>query len=124
MLGEQHPAVGSGHALAEINDLEPREGRRVAHRRFPIVGIASIHGRSLLNRIVPLAADIPPTPCATEILAPLTCAAAPPRSWRTLSCSEAHFGQNGRGGKYVCLQSPQRCGRNSPARVPSQKCLV
>src|ERR1700738_2339461 len=33
-------------------------------------------------------------------------------------------GQNGRGGKYTLAQASQRCRRNSPAFVPSQKCWV
>jgi hypothetical protein len=37
--------------------------------------------------IVPLAANIPPTPWQTEILAPGICAGASPRIWRTLSCN-------------------------------------
>ena len=36
--------------------------------------------------IVPLAANMPPTPWQTEILAPGICAGAMPRIWRTLSC--------------------------------------
>jgi hypothetical protein len=35
--------------------------------------------------IVPEAANMPPTPWQTEILAPGTCAGAMPRIWRTLS---------------------------------------
>lgn len=42
---------------------------------------------SLLKMMVPLAANMPPTPWAMEILAPGTCAAAVPRNWRTLSWS-------------------------------------
>jgi hypothetical protein len=45
------------------------------------------HPLSLLKIMVPLAANMPPTPWATEILAPATWAAAVPRIWRTLSCS-------------------------------------
>jgi len=33
--------------------------------------------------IVPLAANMPPTPWQTEILAPRICAGAVPRVWRT-----------------------------------------
>jgi hypothetical protein len=36
--------------------------------------------------IVPLAANMPPTPWQTEIFAPGTWAGAMPRIWRTLSC--------------------------------------
>ena len=42
---------------------------------------------SLVKIIVPLAANMPPTPWHTEIFAPGTCAGAMPRIWRTLSCS-------------------------------------
>jgi hypothetical protein len=35
--------------------------------------------------IVPEAANMPPTPCQTEILAPGIWAGAVPRAWRTLS---------------------------------------
>ena len=35
VLGQQHAAVGSGHPLAQIDDLEPRKRRVVAHRCFP-----------------------------------------------------------------------------------------
>src|SRR5258708_15558909 len=41
-----------------------------------------------------------------------------------LTSRAAQWGQNGRGGKYAVLQESQRCRRNSPARVPSQKCNV
>src|SRR5437016_5113654 len=41
-----------------------------------------------------------------------------------LTSRAAQCGQNGRGGKYAFLQESQRCRRNSPARVPSQKCIV
>ena len=44
------------------------------------------HGGSLLNTMVPAAANMPPTPCAIEIFAPGTCAGATPRSCRMLSC--------------------------------------
>jgi hypothetical protein len=37
--------------------------------------------------LVPEAANKPPTPCQTEILAPGIWAGATPRIWRTLSCS-------------------------------------
>ena len=37
--------------------------------------------------IVPEAANMPPTPWQTEILAPGIWAGAMPRIWRTLSCS-------------------------------------
>jgi hypothetical protein len=40
--------------------------------------------------IVPLAANMPPTPWQTEILAPGIWAGAVPRIWRTLSC-KAHM---------------------------------
>ena len=40
--------------------------------------------------IVPEAANMPPTPWQTEILASRTCAGAIPRIWRTLSCN-AHM---------------------------------
>src|SRR3984893_6790909 len=42
----------------------------------------------------------------------------------TLTLREAQAGQNGRGGKYTLAQASQRCSRNSPAAVPSQKCWV
>jgi hypothetical protein len=42
---------------------------------------------SFVKMIVPLAANMPPTPWQTEIFAPGTCAGAMPRIWRTLSCS-------------------------------------
>ena len=45
------------------------------------------HPFSFEKMIVPDAANMPPTPWQTEILAPLTWAAAVPRIWRTLSCS-------------------------------------
>ena len=45
------------------------------------------YGRSFDMMIVPLAANIPPTPCATLIFAPSTWAGAVPRIWRTLSWS-------------------------------------
>src|SRR3981189_1270468 len=41
-----------------------------------------------------------------------------------LTLREAQAGQNGRGGKYTLGQASQRCSRNSPAWVPSQKCWV
>src|SRR3954469_8196816 len=41
-----------------------------------------------------------------------------------LNLREAQDGQNGRGGKETCAQAAQRCRRNSPALVPSQKCWV
>src|SRR5205085_5125159 len=42
---------------------------------------------SFVKMIVPDAANMPPTPWHTDIFASLTCAAAMPRIWRTLSCS-------------------------------------
>ncbi len=42
---------------------------------------------SFVMMIVPEAANIPPTPWQTEILAPGIWAGAMPRIWRTLSCS-------------------------------------
>ena len=42
---------------------------------------------SFVKIIVPLAANMPPTPWQTEIFASLTCAGAMPRICRTLSCS-------------------------------------
>src|ERR1700710_2345959 len=41
-----------------------------------------------------------------------------------LTLRQAQAGQNGRGGKYTLAQASQRCRRNSPAWVPSQKCWV
>src|SRR5262245_46955120 len=86
MLGQQHPAIGTRHPLAQVDHLEPGEGCLIAHVCF-LRGRPRPHPRSLLNTMVPLAANMPPTPWAMEILAPLTCAAATPRIWRTPSCS-------------------------------------
>ena len=44
------------------------------------------HDASFVMMIVPLAANMPPTPWQTEIFAPGTWAGAVPRIWRTLSC--------------------------------------
>ena len=44
-------------------------------------------GGSFDMMIVPEAANMPPTPWQTEILAPGIWAGAMPRIWRTLSCS-------------------------------------
>ena len=44
-------------------------------------------GGSFDMMIVPEAANMPPTPWQTEILASGTCAGAMPRIWRTLSCN-------------------------------------
>ena len=56
-------------------------GLRTRARRPP-----GDHGGWLLNTMVPAAANMPPTPCATEIFAPGTCAGAMPRNCRTHSC--------------------------------------
>ena len=45
------------------------------------------YGGSFDMMIVPEAANMPPTPWQTEILAPGICAGAVPRIWRTLSCN-------------------------------------
>jgi hypothetical protein len=47
----------------------------------------SVQGPSFVMMIVPEAANMPPTPWQTEILAPGTWAGAMPRIWRTLSWS-------------------------------------
>jgi hypothetical protein len=44
--------------------------------------------------MVPEAANMPPMPSQTEILAPGICAGAVPRIWRTLSCHAGmHVGE-------------------------------
>src|SRR5450759_1449694 len=50
-------------------------------------GLTRPDQRWLVKMIVPDAANMPPTPWQTEILAPGTCAGAMPRICRTLSCS-------------------------------------
>jgi len=59
-----------------------------------------------------------------SIWGPQTLPFAVPDALNTLTAREAHFGQNGRGGKYTWLHPSQRCRRNSPDCVPSQKCCV
>jgi hypothetical protein len=48
--------------------------------------ITAGYGASFDMMMVPLAANMPPTPWQTEILAPGIWAGAVPRIWRTLSC--------------------------------------
>ena len=80
------PALVERRAIA--NDLEEFaiENHRRASGRFSASADIAQSG-SFDMMIVPEAANMPPTPWQTEILAPGICAGAIPRIWRTLSCN-------------------------------------
>jgi hypothetical protein len=62
-------------------------GRNRKNSRFYGNNRELCYGGSFEKMIVPEAANMPPTPWQTEILAPGIWAGAMPRIWRTLSCS-------------------------------------
>jgi hypothetical protein len=62
-------------------------GQNRKNSRFCARNRESGYGASFDMVMVPEAANMPPTPWQTEILAPGICAGAVPRIWRTLSCS-------------------------------------
>src|SRR4051812_30854327 len=74
---------GTGDPARAIDNFQTRK-QTFRHNRTPF---AACYGAWLLKMMVPDAANMPPTPWQTEILAPGTCAGATPRIWRTLSCS-------------------------------------
>lgn len=80
------------HALESSNRFTPSPLTRwsAQHEALSTPALNPVsppYGRSFDMMIVPLAPNIPPTPCATLIFAPATCAGAVPRICRTLSCS-------------------------------------
>jgi hypothetical protein len=66
------------------NPLPVKNGERERRHSAPLTWTCYF---SFVNTIVPLAANMPPTPWHTEIFAFGTCAGAMPRICRTLSCS-------------------------------------
>ena len=64
---------------------KPDLGGNGQQRKFRLHRAA--HGASFDMTMVPEAANMPPTPWQTEILAPGIWAEAVPRIWHTLSCN-------------------------------------
>jgi hypothetical protein len=94
-------ALASGVVAGEARNTEMKGNRMLApkqdtnssvlwDKRFNLARHAAAWSSNqawLVMMIVPLAANIPPTPWHTETFAPGTCAGAVPRIWRTLSCN-------------------------------------